>query len=48
MDAYNKAVAKADGKTIRKTVLKKTTMPVSTKKPVAIKLIKRKKCQKAV
>ena len=48
MDAYNKAVAKADGKTIRKTALKKTTMPVSTKKPVAIKLIKRKKCQKAV
>ena len=44
---YNKAVAKADGKTIRKTVLKKTTMPVSTKKPVAIKVDKKKKVPKS-
>ena len=47
MDAYNKAVAKADGKTIRKTALKKTTMPVSTKKPVAIKVDKKKKVPKS-
>lgn len=47
MDAYNKAVAKADGKTIRKAVLKKTTMPVSTKKPVAIKVDKKKKVPKS-
>ena len=47
MDAYNKAVAKADGKTIRKTVLKKTNMPVSTKKPVAIKVDKKKKVPKS-
>ncbi len=46
MDAYNKAVAKADGKTI-KTALKKTTMPVSTKKPVAIKVDKKKKVPKS-
>lgn len=43
MDAYNKA----DGKTIRKTALKKTTMPVSTKKPVAIKVDKKKKVPKS-
>lgn len=46
MDAYNKAVAKADGKT-KKTALKKTTMPVSTKKPVAIKVDKKKKVPKS-
>ncbi|UYJ41740.1 MAG: FMN-binding protein [Lachnospiraceae bacterium] len=46
MDAYNKAVAKADGKTI-KIALKKTTMPVSTKKPVAIKVDKKKKVPKS-
>lgn len=45
-DAYNKAVAKADGKT-KKTALKKTTMPVSTKKPVAIKVDKKKKVPKS-
>ena len=46
MDAYNKAVAKAHGKKI-KTALKKTTMPVSTKKPVAIKVDKKKKVPKS-
>lgn len=46
MDAFNKAVAKADGKT-KKTALKKTTMPVSTKKPVAIKVDKKKKVPKS-